>query len=228
MTSLARAAAVVDVTLGPIIGTHTVSVAPGVTASESIGTILPFLKLTSGGSALDVVVESLPPVGPQRFGNDLITKISLVDASVRFHVNHTVAIGIGEAVVNQSTTYPLQREVEQSRISGGRYAVIVRPYARYGESLEFEAAVVPRLGGTIKAFAMRPSANGLVATREDEERGSAFDTTLRMALDRGAARYAIGLRYFQFSAAYARTGALADRNTVRYPFFEDALRIGQR
>lgn len=215
-----------------ITGTHGTHQEPGSTVDAPF-IAAPVFVVDDKQRQIQLVVEGLPPIGPIRVENNGLgikgIRLGYGDASLRFwDPSEHVAIGIGESLYVQRTTYALNSTVnynDASRVVGARYEVVGQQ--RLGQRLRFvtTAAVNPRLHAVLtRTFDGRGSAG--MFSPPAAETGSQVDLGARIERSNGDGTVAFGVRYINYSARFDN-GALADRNVFTMPFVSFGMKIGR-
>jgi hypothetical protein len=207
-----------DLTLNFVDGKHDT----GMSVDRLTFVPLPWGEVTASLGRTILHVEGLPPVS-FRYGAAAAqsTQLSLASLTLRRAFPAGAFAGVGQTVINQSTSYAQSASADvarqSSRVTGLRFEAGIAHRAFGSTNLEYGFAVNPGMHGVERTLPR--NAQGQFAAAE---RAVQIDTTLRFvhAFGRGALFY--GIRYINYASRYDRRGTstdglLADRNVGFMP-----------
>jgi hypothetical protein len=212
----------VDLTIGPLIGTHAEDGSRDSVASEPV----PILSLSHRESFAELFVEGLPvapSIASTSTNQSISTHLTFENLLVRGYAFHDrLSLGVGETIYNQSSTYEPGGGIDASRVVGGRFEIAGRPLANRHVRVAFD--LVPTLHGLVLPF--EPNAPGEHFVPE-VERGTQTEFDIGYRRDRGTAQFAYGVRYINYVSIFTRTGELSDRNAGVLPYVTYGVRVGR-
>jgi hypothetical protein len=223
-TTVARAReTAIDLTVGPLIGTHAEDGSRDSIASEPV----PILALSHRESFAELFVEGLPvapSIASTSTNQSISTRLTFENVLLRGYAFHDrLSLGIGETIYNQSSTYEPGGAIDASRVVGGRFEIAGRPLANRNLRIAFD--LVPVLHGLVLPF--EPNVPGVHFVPE-AERGTQTEFDIGYRLNRGSAQFAYGVRYINYVSFFTRTGELSDRNAGVLPYVTYGVRFGRQ
>jgi hypothetical protein len=222
-TTIARAGeTAVDLTVGPLIGTHAEDGSRDSVASEPV----PIFALSHRESFAELFVEGLPvapSIASASTNQSISTKLTFENLLLRGYAFHDrLSLGIGETIYNQSSTYEPGGAIDASRVVGGRFEIAGRPLANRSIRLAFD--LVPVLHGLVlPSFPNEP----FERFDPEVERGTQTEFDIGYRRNRGSAQFAYGVRYINYVSIFTRTGELSDRNAGVLPYVTYGVRFGR-
>jgi hypothetical protein len=213
----------VDLTIGPLIGTHAEDGSRDSVASEPV----PILALSHRESFAELFVEGLPvapSIASASTNQSISTHLAFENLLVRGYAFHDrLSLGVGETIYNQSSTYEPGGGIDASRVVGGRFEIAGRPLANRHVRVAFD--LVPALHGLVL-----PSFPNETSDRfePEVERGTQTEFDIGYRRDRGTAHFAYGVRYINYVSIFTRTGELSDRNAGVLPYVTYGVRFGRQ
>jgi hypothetical protein len=212
----------VDLTVGPLIGTHAEDGSRDSVASEPV----PILQLSHRESFAELFVEGLPvapSIASTATGQSISTQLTFENILLRGYAFHDrLSLGVGETIYNQSSTYQPGGAIDASRVVGGRFEIAGQPLANRNLRVAFD--LVPVLHGLVfPSFPNEPFERFDPAV----ERGTQTEFDIGYRLNRGTAQFAYGVRYINYVSFFTRTGELSDRNAGVLPYVSYGVRFGR-
>lgn len=216
----------VGVTLNGTTGHHLTS-----GSTQSVPLVpLPVFTIEHTHKRLRLRAEVVPPIGPlplaasNIFAPESDPRVSFLSADALFSLgNGRFALGAGETIVNQRTSYSGGGLVQASRVVGARYTLHTLLYSTPFGRLEANLALNPSMHGV--QYTMLPagvyfgsSGSSPASTASDAEVGSMVDGALRWSVPFRRSTFVYGLRYINYTAKYSANGRLADHNHLLMPF----------
>jgi hypothetical protein len=211
----------VDLTVGPLIGTHAEDGSRDSIASEPV----PILALSHSESFAELFVEGLPvapSIASTSTDQSISTQLTFENLLLRgYAFNDRLSLGVGETIYNQRSTYEPGGAIDASRVVGGRFEIAGRPLANRNLRIAFD--LVPVLHGLVlPSYPSRPGSR----FEPEVERGTQTEFDIGYRLNRGTAQFAYGVRYINYVSFFTRTGELSDRNAGVLPYVTYGVRFG--
>jgi hypothetical protein len=222
-TTIARAGqTTVDLTVGPLIGTHAEDGSRDSVASEPV----PIFQFSHRESFAELFAEGLPvapSIASTATDQSISTHLTFENLLLREYAFHDrLSLGVGETIYNQRSTYEPGGAIDASRVVGGRFEIAGRPLTNRNVRIAFD--LVPVLHGLVlPSFPNRPGER----FDPDVERGSQTEFDIGYRLNRGIAQFAYGVRYINYVSFFTRTGELSDRNAGVLPYVTYGVRFGR-
>lgn len=222
-TTSARAAeTAIDLSVGPLIGTHAEDGSRDSVASEPI----PILALSHRESFAEFFIEGLPvapSIASTSANQSISTQLTFENVLVRAYAFHDrFSAGVGETIYNQRSTYEPGGGIDASRVVGGRFEIAGRPLANQHLRIAFD--LVPVLHGLV--LPSYPSAPDRRFAPQ-VERGTQTEFDIGYRRNHGNAQFAYGVRYINYVSHFTRTGELSDRNAGVLPYVTYGVRFGR-
>lgn len=210
----------VGLTLNPTFGTHAEA-----SGSETLPVVpVPLFSVGHREGRASIFLEGVPPIGPVPLSGGDATTLSVFDGAFRYAVSGRSWLGLGETIFNQKTVGAASAEIQASRVVGTRYEAGTTLWASGPQGIDLQLAVSPSMRGTIITTHRFGPLLGLSYDVHDPEQGSLLDAQARWSRTRGAVVLSAGLRWINYTAAYAATGSIADRNHILAPFVGVAVK----
>jgi len=224
-----------------ITGTHTETFASATGSAPA-----PLVHVSERIGRFEIAGEGIPPLGNIPVAaNDLglsNVNLSYFNAVIRYRVTDTTAIGIGETLYNQQSTYvtsfetgfgnpALQTEIDSSRVAGVQYSIVQTLRQSGRSSLTLRFGVNPHLSANLHhAYKLTFSGGRIIpiypSPTTDSEAGSQIDAELTDVVRiHRTLRLEYGIRYLNMTMLFADK-SLADRNAFLIPFVGLSAAVG--
>lgn len=213
----------VDLSVGPLIGTHAEA-----GARDAVGLVpIPIIALAHRESIFEVFVEGLPlspAITSSSAAQSVSTHLTFENAMFRLYLlGDRLAVGAGEAIYNQESRFDPGSVINASRVVGGRYEVAIFPLI--DGRLRIAVDLVPVLRGTLRArLDQFPSVQFTPA----DERGSQAEVNLSYRTRGALTQTEYGVRYINYVSHFTQSGQFADRNTGFRPYASFGIHFGRR
>jgi hypothetical protein len=224
----------IGVTLNGLLGSY--NTGQGATTLPLVP--LPIFEAHVPLGRLSIDAEGLPPIGPISYddgrGATQATRIGYASAEVHYAFRgDRYAIGMGETLITQATTFPtLFVRRMSSRVAGFRFSGRIRLQSNRAGHTDLEIGASPRMHAVQRSVAAVSvcGPQGCVPRYfgfNDPEVASLAD--VKLTHERPLGRYGLlyGIRYFNYVAHYpAAPRQLADHDRFVMPFVGITAKLG--